>query len=99
MPPGLPVTVLAAHDAPGPGRRSGGVERSAVLAAWLDEAGLVGQHDGLDAVAEVELGQYPPDMELDGSLGQVHLTGDLAVGQPGGEPGEDGLFPVGEFAE
>jgi hypothetical protein len=29
----------------------------------------------------------------------VHLVGDLAVGPPGGEPGEDGPFPVGEPAE
>src|SRR5262245_4067038 len=99
MPPGLPVTVLAAYEAPGQGRRSGGVEDSASLAAGLDEAGLIGQHDGLDAVAEVELGQYPPDMDLDGSLGQVQFGGDLAVGEPGGEPGEDGSFPVGELAE
>ena len=77
----------------------GGVEDGASLAARLDEAGLVGQHDGLDAVAEAELGQYPPDMDLDGSLGQVHLAGDLAVGQADGEPGEDGPFPVGEPAE
>src|SRR5262249_60431945 len=68
-------------------------------AARLDEAGFVGEHDGLDAVAEVKLGQYPPDVDLDGSLGQVHLGGDLTVGQPGGEPGEDGPFPVGELAE
>src|SRR5262249_25485584 len=57
------------------------------------------QHDGLDAVAEVKLGQYPPDVDLDGSVGQVQFTGDLAVGEPGGEPGEDGPFPVGEPAE
>jgi hypothetical protein len=56
-----------------PRQEAGGVEDSTSLAAWLQEAGLVGQHDGLDAVAEVELGQYPPDMDLDGSLGQVHL--------------------------
>ena len=74
MPQGLPVTALAAYQAPGHGRRPG-VEHSASLAAWLDEAGLVGQHDGLDAVAEVELGQYPPDVDLDGALGQVQLGG------------------------
>src|SRR5262249_11101202 len=79
--------------------RQGGAEDGGSLAAWLDEAGLVGQHDGLDAVAEVELGQYSPDMDFDGSLGQVHLAGDLAVGEPGGEPGEDGPVPVGWPAE
>src|SRR5262249_36928679 len=80
-------------------QEAAGVEDSGSVAAWLEEAGLVGQHDGLDAVAEVELGQYPPDVDLDCSRGQVHLVGDLAVGEPGGEPGEDGLFPVGELAE
>src|SRR5215467_2078179 len=90
------MTVAAAAAAAGPAMW---VEGSASLAAWLDEPGLVGEHDGLDAVAEAELGQYPPDMDLDGSLGQVHLAGDLAVGEPGGEPGEDGAFPVGELAE
>src|SRR6516162_6847718 len=53
---------------PGPGQQAG-VEDCASVAAWLDEAGFVGQHNGLDAVAEVELGQYPPDMDLDGSGG------------------------------
>src|SRR5215469_18354504 len=80
-------------------RQGGGRRRRWSLVAWLDEAGLVGEDYGLDTVAEVELGQYPPDMDLDGSLGQVHLAGDFAVGQPGGEPGEDGPFPVGEPAE
>jgi hypothetical protein len=44
---------------------------ASVLAAGRDEAGFVGQHNGLDAVAEAEFGQYPPDMDLDGSFGQV----------------------------
>jgi hypothetical protein len=35
------------------------------LASWSDEAGFVSQHDGLDTVAEAELGQYPPDVDLD----------------------------------
>src|SRR5215470_8920267 len=38
-------------------------------------------------------------MDLDGSLGQVQVVGDLTVGSPGGELDEDGLFPVGELAE
>src|SRR5262249_56093498 len=86
-------------EAPGQGRGAGGAGDGGSRAAGLDEAGFVGQHDGLDAVAEVKLGQYPPDVDLDGSVGQVQFTGDLAVGQPGGEPGEDGPFPVGELAE
>ena len=99
MPQGLPVTVFAVYEAPGQGRRQWGAGDGASLAAGLDEARLVGEYNGLDAVAEVELGQYPPDVDLDGSLGQVHLVGDLAVGAPGGEPGEDRPFPAGEPAE
>jgi hypothetical protein len=38
-------------------------------------------------------------VDLDGSLGQVQVGGDLAVGLSGGKLGEDGLFPVGMFAE
>jgi len=38
-------------------------------------------------------------VHLDGAFGQVQLGGDLAVGEPGGELGEDGLFAVGELAE
>ena len=70
-----------------------------MLAAGCDEAGFVGQYNGLDTVAEAEFGQYPPDMDLDGSFGQVQFGGDLAVGSPGGELGEHGLFPVGELTE
>src|SRR5260221_865248 len=51
-------------------------------AAGRDQAGLVGQHDGLDTVAEVELGQDPADMDRDGAFGQVQLGGDLADGLP-----------------
>jgi len=68
-------------------------------ASWCDEAGFVGQHDGLDTVTEAELGQYPPDVDLDRAFGEVQLGGDLAVGPPGGELGEHGSFPVGELAE
>jgi uncharacterized protein DUF5719 len=68
-------------------------------ASWCDEARFVGKHDGLDTVAEAELGQYPPDVDLDRAFGEVQLGGDLAVGPPGGELGENGTFPVGELAE
>ena len=70
-----------------------------MLAAGCDEAGFVGQHNGLDTVAEAEFGQYPPDVDFDGALGQVQLSGDLAVGSPSGELGKDRLFPAGELAE
>jgi hypothetical protein len=69
------------------------------LAAWSDQAGLVCKDDGLDAVAEVELGKYASDVDFDGSFGQVQVVSDLTVGSPGGELDEDSLFPIGELAE
>src|SRR5215469_4929466 len=69
------------------------------LATWSDQAGLVGQDDGLDSVAEVELGEYAPDVNFDSSFGQVQVVSDLTVGSPGGKLHEDGLFTVGELAE
>ena len=50
--------------------------------AGLDETGLVGEHDGLDAVAEVELGEDPVDVCLDGGRLDDELLGDLGVGKP-----------------
>src|SRR5215469_153631 len=69
------------------------------LATGSDQAGLVGQDDGLDAVAEVELGKYAPDVDFDSSFGQVQVVGDLTVGPSGGDLDEDGLLAVGELAE
>src|SRR5438105_1378404 len=69
------------------------------LVARCDQPGFVDEHDGLDVVAEAEFGQYPSDVDLDGSFGQVQVGGDLTVGSPGGELDEDRLFPVGELAE
>src|ERR1022692_2425309 len=68
-------------------------------AARCDEARFVGQHDGLDTVAEAEFGQYPSDVDLYGPFGQMQVGGDLAVGSPGGQLGEDGSFSAGELAE
>jgi hypothetical protein len=38
-------------------------------------------------------------VDLDRAFGQVQPGGDLTVGPPGGELGENGSFPVGELAE
>jgi hypothetical protein len=54
------------------------------LAARCDQAGFIGQHDGLDSVAQAQLGEYPSDMDFYGSFGQLQFGGDLAVGSPGG---------------
>ena len=39
--------------------------------AGADQSRLVREHDGLDAVAQAELGQHPADVGLDGRLRQV----------------------------
>ncbi len=39
----------------------------------LDEAGLVGEHDRLDAVAEIDLLQDVPDVRLHGRLAEKEL--------------------------
>jgi Protein of unknown function (DUF1524) len=50
----------------------------------LDQAGLVGQHHGLDAVAQVQLGEDPRDVGLHRRLGHVELFADLGVRQSAG---------------
>ena len=44
-----------------------------------DQSVLVGEHDDLDPVAQIELGQDTPDMTLHGGLGEDQLLGDLGV--------------------
>src|SRR5215207_3584941 len=45
------------------------------------EPGLVGEHDGLDAVAQAELGQQPRDVRLDRRFLDGEQLGDLGVGE------------------
>ena len=60
------------------------------------QPGFVGEHDGLDAVAEAELGQDPANVDLHRALGQEQAGRDLAVGQASRDAGEDVLLAVGE---
>ena len=60
------------------------------------QPGFVGEYDGLDAVPQAELGQYPADMDFHRALGQEQAGRDLAVGQAGGDTGEDVLLAAGE---
>src|SRR5215469_2446634 len=46
-----------------------------------DEADLVGVHDGLDPVAQAQLGHDVTDVRLDRGLGDVQQRCDLRVGQ------------------
>jgi hypothetical protein len=47
-----------------------------------DEPGLVGEDDGLHAVAQLELAEQAPDVGLDRVLAEHELGGDLGVRQP-----------------
>src|SRR5262252_10905282 len=53
--------------------------------AGRDQAGFVGEDDGLGAVAEVELGQDPADVGLGGLLGDDQRVADLGIGQTVGD--------------
>jgi hypothetical protein len=53
----------------------------------LDEPGFVGEYDGLDAIAEVEFGEDPVDVGLDGGRFDDELLGDLGVGEPARKEG------------
>src|SRR5690606_5954094 len=71
----------------GTGGRAQQAERSRQSAAGRaqrasDQVGAVGQHDGLDAVAQVELAEHVGHVGLHGRLAEVQRRGDLRVGQP-----------------
>ncbi|MCO5614894.1 hypothetical protein L7F22_069179 [Adiantum nelumboides] len=63
------------------------------------EARLVGQHDQLRAVPGAELGHRAADVGLRRRRAHVQAGGDLVVGQPGRDLGEDLPLAVGELAE
>ena len=63
------------------------------------EPGLVGEHDGLDAVAQAELAQHARDVRLDGRLAQEQPLGQLRVRQAAGEQLEDLELALGERRE
>jgi membrane protease YdiL (CAAX protease family) len=57
---------------------------AAVSPAGPDQPALVGERHGLHPVAQVQLGEHPGQVRLDGGLAQEQLGGDLRVGQPAG---------------
>jgi len=63
------------------------------------QAGLVGQDDGLDPVAELELGQEPGDVGLDGGVAEGELGGDLGVAQAAGQQPQHVEFAGGEVGQ
>jgi hypothetical protein len=60
-----------------------------VPVAALDETGFVGEHHGLRAVVEAELGEDARDMGLDGRVADDQLGSDLGVGQAAGQLSQD----------
>src|SRR5436190_5371805 len=66
---------------------------------FLEESSLVGEDDGLDAVAELELLEDVRDVRLDGGVADVELLGDLAVRQAGGDQAKDFSFALAEVVE
>ena len=49
--------------------------------AWLQDPRFVGEHDGLDTVAELKLLQQVPDMRLDGRLAHIQFRRNFCVGE------------------
>jgi ribonucleoside-diphosphate reductase beta chain len=60
--------------------------------AWRDQAGLIGQHDGLDPVAQVEFGEDAGHMSLHRCLAEGQRRGDLTVAQAARDQAEDLQF-------
>ena len=65
----------------------------------VDEPGLVGEHDRLDAVAQVELLEDVRDVRLDGRLADVELLADLGVREAAGDQAEDVALALGQLVE
>jgi hypothetical protein len=72
-----------------------GVSRS----PGLDQAGLVGQDDGLGAVVQAELGENPRDVGLDGGITEERLASDVGVGHAAGEQAHDLQLAGGEIGQ
>ena len=62
---------------------------SLAFGVGCDEAGLVGQDNGLYTVAEPEFGQDVGDVGFDGGLAEEEFPADFGVGFSGGDRGKD----------
>src|SRR3954452_23138223 len=65
----------------------------------VEEPALVGEDDGLHAVAEVQLLQDVGDVRLDRRLADVELLADLRVREPGGDEPQDLALARGELVD
>ena len=66
---------------------------------FVDEPVVVGEDDGLDAVAEFEFGQDPAEVGLHGGLGEYEAGGDFLVGSSRGDLAEHLPFAGGESVD
>ena len=95
---GLPRRRLAGsrrtgHSVPG---RPGRLAPRASQLPGLTRPDLVGQHHGLDAVAQPQLGQHVTDVGLDRGLADRQRPGDLRVGVPARDVHQDLALALGE---
>ena len=72
----------AVYDRVGATRDDRWLDYSLTVEPGRDDAGLVGEHDRLHAVAHAELHQHARDVRLDGRLRDHELLGDLRVRHP-----------------
>jgi hypothetical protein len=64
-----------------------------------DEAGLVGDHDQLRSVADVQFRHRPVDVRLGGGRADHQPVGDFVVGQAKSDQGEDFPLACGQFGQ
>jgi uncharacterized protein (TIRG00374 family) len=97
--------VLAVHRLrPRPAITAAAEERrsdvpSLSVGPFVDEPVLVGEDDGLDAVAEFEFGQDPAEVGFHGGLGEYEAAGDFLVGSSRGDLAEYLPFAGGQSVD
>src|SRR5579872_2268025 len=69
---------------------------SAPVLAGADQARLVGEHDRLNAVPELQLRENVRHVRLDGGLAERQLRGELGVAQAAGEQPQHLKLPGGQ---
>src|SRR6478609_8298079 len=88
-----------AREGARPGSHGPGVAGGMSSGAGRDESGLVGEDDGLNAVAQAQLAQDRAEVRLHRPLGEVEPSGDLLVAEALADGDEDLALAVGEAPE
>ena len=73
------------------------MSRAPDTAARTDDAGLVGKHHRLHAVADAELHQEPADVGLGGGLADEHRGCDLLVAQTSRQQEQGLVLTLGQI--